>query len=199
LHRAPVSRTINHMRIVAIAGSLRKGSYNRSLLFNLGELLPEGLAIEIQPIADVPLFNEDDEAQGTPEAVARLREAVKAADGLLVATPEYNAGVPGVLKNAVDWLSRPAGKNVLGGKPIAIVGATPGALGTARAQAQLRAAFEYNAAPVMPSPQVFVSQARDKFDADGRLTDERTRAFLRKFLEAYAVWVRRFATSDGGG
>jgi chromate reductase, NAD(P)H dehydrogenase (quinone) len=184
------------MRIVAIAGSLRQGSYNRSLLFNIGELLPEGMAIEIQPIADVPLFNQDDEAKATPEAVARLREAVKAADGLLVATPEYNAGVPGVLKNTIDWLSRPAGKNELVGKPIAIVGATPGALGTARAQAQLRAAFEFNAAPVMPSPQVFVSQARDKFDADGRLTDEKTRTFLRKFMEAYAVWVRRFTTPD---
>ena len=183
------------MRIVAIAGSLRKGSYNRSLLFNIGELLPEGVAIEIQPIADVPLFNEDDEVKGTPEAVGRLRDAVKAADGLLVATPEYNAGVPGVLKNTIDWLSRPPGKSVLTGKPIAVLGASPGVLGTARAQVHLRAAFEFNAAPVMPSPQVFIGQARDKFDADGRLTDEKTRAFLRKFLEAYAVWVRRFAAA----
>jgi len=181
------------MHIVAISGSLRKGSYNRSLLFNIGELMPEGMAIEIQPIAEVPLFNEDDEANGTPEAVTRLRDAVKAADGLLVATPEYNAGVPGVLKNAIDWLSRPPGKSVLTGKPTAILGVSPGVLGTARAQAHLRTALEFNAAPVMPSPQVFIGQARDKFDADGRLTDEKTRAFLSKFLDAYAVWVRRFA------
>jgi chromate reductase len=183
------------MRIVAISGSLRKGSFNRALLFNLAELMPEGMALEIQPIAEVPLFNEDDEARGTPEPVARLREAVKAADGLLVATPEYNAGIPGVLKNTIDWLSRPPGKTVLNGKPIAMLGASPSVLGTARAQAHLRAAFEFNAAPVMPSPQVFVGQARDKFDAEGRLTDQKTRAFLRRFLEEYAVWVRRFAAT----
>ncbi len=180
------------MRIVAISGSLRNGSYNRSLLFNIGELLPEGMAIEIQPIVEIPLFNEDDEAKGTPEAVTRLRDAVKAADGLLVATPEYNAGVPGVLKNTIDWLSRPPGKSVLTGKPTAILGVSPGVLGTARAQAHLRTALEFNAAPVMPSPQVFIGQARDKFDAEGRLTDDKTRAFLGKFLDAYAVWVRRF-------
>jgi chromate reductase len=179
------------MRIVAFAGSLRKASFNRSLLFALGDVAPPGLAIEIHSIRDIPLFNQDDEAEGTPPAVQQLRDAIAAADGLLVATPEYNAGVPGVLKNAIDWLSRPPGRSVLAGKPTAVLGVTPGQLGTARAQAQLRAAFEFSATPVMPAPQVYVGQARDKFDAEGRLTDEKTRAFLEKFLEAFSRWIER--------
>lgn len=181
------------MRIVAISGSLRKASFNRSILFALAEVAPVGMAIEIQPIAEVPLFNQDVEAEGTPEAVQRLRDAIAAADGVLVATPEYNAGMPGVLKNAIDWLSRPPGRSVLGGKPTALVGVTPGQLGTARAQGQLRAAFEFVAAPVMPAPQVFVGHARDKFDADGRLTDQKTRTYLKTFMEAFARWVTRNA------
>jgi chromate reductase len=181
------------MRIVAISGSLRRASYNRSLLFAIAEVAPVGMALEIQPIAEIPFFNQDVEAQGTPEPVQRLRDAVAAADGLLVATPEYNAGAPGVLKNTIDWLSRPARGSVLTGKPTGLVGVTPGQLGTARAQGQLRAAFEFAAAPVMPSPQVFISLAREKFDADGRLTDERTRAALKTFMEAFQRWVQRNA------
>lgn len=180
------------MRIVAIAGSLRKASFNRAILWALAELAPPGLALEIHEIGEIPLFNQDVEAQGTPPAVQRLRDAVAAANGLLVATPEYNAGVPGVLKNTIDWLSRPPGTSVLAGKPAALVGVTPGQLGTARAQAQLRAAFEFSGAPVMPAPQVFIGQAREKFDADGRLTDEKTRQHLAKFLAAFEVWMRRF-------
>lgn len=181
------------MRIVAVAGSLRRASFNRSLLFNLAELAPEGMALEIHSLAEVPVFNPDDEATGTPAAVQRLREAIAAADGLLVITPEYNAGIPGVLKNALDWLSRPAGKSVLVGKPTAIAGVTTGSLGTARAQAQLRALLDHTATPVLPAPQVYIGLARDKFDADGRLTDEKTRAFAQKFLAAFAEWVRRLS------
>lgn len=181
------------MRIVAIVGSLRRASYNRSLLFNVAELVPAGVEIEIHPITEIPLFDEDVEAEGTPPAVQRLRDAIAAADGLLVATPEYNAGAPGVLKNTVDWLSRPPGRSVLIGKPVALVGATPGQLGTARAQGQLRAAFEFTASPVMPSPQVFIGRAGEKFDASGRLTDEKTRAFVASFLIAFARWIERNA------
>ena len=181
------------MRIVAMSGSLRRASFNHAILFALAEVAPSGLAVEIQPIGEIPLFNQDVEAQGTPEPVQRLRDAIAAADGVLVATPEYNAGMPGVLKNTIDWLSRPPGKSVLSGKPTALVGVTPGQLGTARAQGQLRAAFEFVAAPVMPAPQVFVGQARDKFDADGRLTDEKTRAYLKTFMAAFARWVVRNA------
>lgn len=184
------------MRIVAFAGSLRRASLNRSLLFNLVDLAPADMAIEIHSLAEVPIFNPDDEAAGTPAAVQRLRDAIAAADGLLVITPEYNAGIPGMLKNAFDWLSRPAGRSVLVGKPTAIAGVTTGALGTARAQAQLRALLDHTATPVLPAPQVYVGLARDKFDADGRLTDEKTRAFAQKFMAAFADWVRRLGPSS---
>ena len=179
------------MRIIAIAGSLRKGSINKALLNACVELAPQGMIIEPGTIEGVPLFNQDDEANGDPEAVARLKAAIAGAEGLLVVTPEYNAGVPGVLKNAVDWLSRPPGKSVLKGKPAGILGASPGVLGTARGQAHLRASLEFNAMPVMPTPQVFVGMAKDKFDADGALTDEKTRTFVAAYLTAFGEWVRR--------
>ena len=180
------------MKIVGISGSLRKASYNRMLLQACAELAPDGMTIDVHTIEGVPLFNEDDEPSGDSEAVARLKAAIARADGLLVVTPEYNGSVPGVLKNAVDWLSRSSGgTTVLKGKPAGIVGTSPGILGTVRAQAHLRAALEHNAAPVMPVPQVFVGGAREKFDAEGRLVDEKTRMFLAKYLEAFAEWVRR--------
>lgn len=181
------------MRIVAISGSLRKASYNRAILFALADVAPSGLALEIQPIRDLPFFDQDVEAEGTPEPVQQLRDAVAAADGLLIATPEYNAGVPGVLKNTVDWLSRPPGRSVLTGKPCAVLGVTPGQLGTARAQAQLRAALEFSSAPILPGPQVFVGRARERFDADGRLTDDKTREYLGTFLQAFVRWIERNA------
>ena len=181
------------MRIVAISGSLRKASFNRQFSLLSPRWRQSAWRSRSSRSREIPLFNQDVEAEGTPEAVQRLRDAIAAADGVLVATPEYNAGMPGVLKNTIDWLSRPPGKSVLGGKPTALVGVTPGQLGTARAQGQLRAAFEFVAAPVMPSPQVFVGQARDKFDADGRLTDDKTRAYLRTFMAAFARWVARNA------
>lgn len=180
------------MKVVGLAGSLRRSSFNLALLKACVELAPGGMTIDVHTAHGIPLFNEDEEGS-PPEAVIALRAAVAAADGVLVATPEYNAGVPGVLKNAIDWLSRPPGRGALQGKPAAVLGATPGTLGTARAQAHLRAAFEFNACPVMPSPQVFVGSARDKFDADLRLTDERTRAYLPKFLSAFEAWVKKTA------
>lgn len=180
------------MRIVAFAGSLRRGSFNRSLLVNLAELAPAGMAVEIHSLAGIPLFNPDEEAEGVPATVQQLRDAVTAADGLLIVTPEYNAGVPGVLKNALDWLSRPAGRSPLAGKPTAIAGVTTGSLGTARAQAQLRALLDHTATPVLPAPQVFISQAKEKFDADGRLADLKTRAFVATFMGALADWAQRF-------
>jgi chromate reductase len=180
------------MRVAGLAGSLRRKSFNLALLRACVELAPEGMTIDVHTAHGFTLFNEDEEAS-PPDAVRALRDAVSAADALLVATPEYNAGVPGVLKNAIDWLSRPPGRGALQGKPVAILGATPGTLGTARAQAHLRAAFEFNGCPVMPSPQVFVGSARDRFDAELRLTDERTRAYLPKFLAAFESWVKKTA------
>ncbi|HEX8257362.1 MAG TPA: NADPH-dependent FMN reductase [Allosphingosinicella sp.] len=180
------------LNILAIAGSLRAASYNRALLRAAQELAPEGMAISIFDLADVPLYNGDVEAAGDPEGVARFKQAISAADGVLMATPEYNHGVPGVMKNAVDWASRPPGQAPLGGKPVALMGASPGITGTARGQSQLRQAFEFTNSYVMPQPELLVFKAHEKFDADGRLTDETTRRYLQRFLTAFAAWVRRF-------
>jgi chromate reductase len=178
-------------QIVAIAGSLRQGSYNKALLRAAQEFAPVAMRIRIHDISEIPLFSEDVERAVIPPAVASLRQAVAAADGLLVATPEYNHGVPGVMKNTVDWLSRPPGKSVLDGKPSAIMGASPGVLGTARAQSQLRQSFVFTNTPVLLRPEVLVGRAHEKFDSDGRLTDDVTRKFLVVFLEEFANWVER--------
>ena len=179
------------LRVLAFAGSLRAASYNKMLLRAAVELAPAGMEIEIHDIGEIPLFNEDVEAAGTPPAVEAFREAIRRVDALLIATPEYNHGVPGVLKNAVDWASRPPRRSVLAGKPAAVFGASPGATGTARAQTQLRASFVFTDTPALPQPEVLVFRAHEKFDADGRLTDEPTRAFVGRLLVALADWTTR--------
>jgi len=180
------------LRVVGIAGSLREGSYNRGLLVSARELAPAGMTINIHDIADIPLYNEDVENAGVPGSVARLRAAVAEADGLLIATPEYNHGVPGVMKNTIDWLSRPPRASVLNGKPAAIMGASQGAIGTARSQSQLRQAFVFTNTPAMLQPEVLVANARAKFDASGRLIDAATREFLAGFLNQFVQWMTRF-------
>ncbi len=180
------------LTVTAFAGSLRKASYNRALLEACGELAPPDLALSIVTLDDVPLFNQDVEAAGEPPGVAALRRAVGGADGLLIATPEYNHGVPGVTKNAIDWLSRPPRGSVLDGKPVAIVGASPGMTGSARGQSQLRQAFEFTNSYCMPQPEVLVAQAHERFDGDLKLVHDRTRAHLARFLAAFAAWIRRF-------
>jgi len=179
-------------RVVGFAGSLRRGSYNRGLLRAVAELAPETMEFEAVSIDGVPLYNQDVEEAGVPGAVEALRQAVAAAEGLLIATPEYNHGVPGVTKNAVDWLSRPPRHSVLDGKPVAILGASPGITGTARGQSQLRQAFESTNSPVMPQPEILVYRAHEKFDDTGRLTDERTHTHLAKYLAAFVDWIARF-------
>ena len=181
------------LRICGIAGSLRAGSLNRALLRAAQALAPAGLAIEIFDLIDVPLYNGDVEAAGEPDGVARLKQAIAAADGVLMVTPEYNHGVPGVMKNAVDWASRPARGAPLGGKPVAILGASPGQTGTARGQSQLRQAFEFTNSYCMPQPELLVFKAHEKFDAAGNLTDETTAQYLAAYLVAFAAWTRRFA------
>ena len=181
------------LRVLGFAGSLRAASYNRMLLRAAVELAPEGMEIEVFDIGGIPLFNEDVEAAGTPPAVEAFRDAIRRADAMLIATPEYNHGVPGVLKNAIDWASRPPRKSPLAGKPAAVFGASPGATGTARAQTQLRASFVFTDTPVLPQPEVLVFRAHEKFDADGRLTDEPTRAFVGRLLVALADWTTRLA------
>ena len=178
--------------VCGIAGSLRQGSYNRALLRAAQELVPEGMEIRIfDRMAEIPPFNQDVEAQGDPEAVQALKQAIRMADALLIATPEYNHGVPGVLKNAIDWASRPPRDSVLAGKPAAIFGASPGITGTARAQSQLRQAFVFTNTPALTQPEILVYRAHEKFDAQGRLTDEKTREFIGKLLRQLADWTRR--------
>jgi chromate reductase, NAD(P)H dehydrogenase (quinone) len=177
--------------IVGIAGSLRRRSYNRLLLCAAQRLAPPSVRIEIETLADVPLFNEDEEIGGPPEAVVRLRRSVKAAHGLLLVTPEYNHGVPGVMKNAIDWLSQPLHCSVLENKPTGIMGASTGLAGTARGQAQLRQAFVLTNTPTMLRPEVLVGRVHEKFDTAGNLTDEPTIRFLSDFLLQFGSWVHR--------
>ncbi len=180
------------VKILGIAGSLRQGSFNRALLRTAERLAPEGMTIDPFDLIDVPLYNADVEAQGDPPGVVALKNAIRAADGVLMVTPEYNHGVPGVMKNAVDWASRPARSAVLNGKPVGLIGASPGQAGTARGQSQLRQAFEFTNSYCMPQPEILVFRAHEKFDAQGNLIDEKTAEFLRKYLEAFKAWVLRF-------
>jgi chromate reductase len=183
------------LTILGFAGSLRRASYNRALLRAAQEEAPAGMRIEIFDLLDIPLYNEDVEAEGDPEGVARFKQAIRAADGLLITTPEYNHGVPGVTKNAIDWASRPPRQAPLDGKPVAILGASPGITGTARGQSQLRQAFEFTNSYCMPQPEILVYQAHQKFDDEGRLTDAKTREYLGRFLAAFGQWVRRFPSA----
>lgn len=180
------------LRILGIAGSLRKASLNRALLRAAVELAPDGLTIELLDLDTVPLYNGDLEAAGDPPGVAALKSAISAADGVLMATPEYNHGVPAVMKNAVDWASRPPGQAPLGGKPVGIIGASPGITGTARGQSQLRQAFEFTNSFCMPQPELLVFKAHEKFDDSGRLVDDATARYLRRYLDAFGAWVGLF-------
>ena len=185
----------NRIHVLGIAGSLREGSYNRSLLRAAEELLPEGMELQAFDLAPIPLYDADVEARGWPEPVRHFRERIAAADALLIATPEYNWSVPGVLKNAIDWASRPP-DTPLAGKPVGIMGASTGPWGTVRAQLHLRQMFVYTNSLALNQPFVFVPRAEDKFDAEGRLTDEATRAQVRKLLEALEGWTRRLRSEQ---
>jgi chromate reductase len=176
--------------ILGLSGSLRKNSYNTALLRVAREVAPEGVEVAIAELADLPIYNADVEAAGMPEAVERLRGTIKAADALLFATPEYNYSVPAALKNAIDWASRPPGDSALTGKPIGIMGAG-GGLGTARAQYHLRQIALGTNMLALARPEVFVSNARTKFDAEGRLTDEAARELIRALVAGLAAWTRR--------
>jgi chromate reductase len=176
------------VRVLGIAGSLRADSYNRALLRVAQELQPEGVEIEIGEIGDLTLYNQEQETT-PPSTVQRLVEQAKAADAILIVTPEYNYSVPGVLKNAIDWLSRPALGNVTAGKPVAIMGASMGNLGTARAQYHLRQIGVYLNWHFVNQPEVMVTAAHTKFDAEGNLTDEPTKEFVVKLVTALRDWT----------
>ena len=179
------------IRVLGFAGSLRKASLNRALLGAAAQLAPEGMTIETFDLAAVPLYNGDVEAAGEPEGVALFKQAIHNADAVLMVTPEYNHGVPGVMKNAVDWASRPPRAAPLNGKPVGIIGASPGMTGGARGQSQLRQAFEFTNSYCMPQPEILVFRAHEKFDANGALTDETTAKLLRQYLESLREWTLR--------
>ena len=181
------------IRVAGIAGSLREGSLNKGLLRAAAELAPAGMEISIYTrLGDIPPYNDDVFSKGDPEPVADLKAFIGAADAMLIVTPEYNYGVPGVLKNAIDWASRPAGKSALNRKPAAIMGCSPGLGGTIRAQHALRQTFVFTDTQVMSQPEIKIPSAAPLFDASAKLTDENTRQHIKKFLEAFAVWIGRF-------
>jgi chromate reductase len=182
---------VDELKILGIAGSLRRASYNRGLIRAAVELAPAGIAIETFELGAIPLFNQDVEDEGEPVSVVGLKEAIARADALLVATPEYNHGVPGVLKNAIDWASRPRVTSPLRDKSVAVMGASPGRGSTARAQAQLRDAFVFTGACVMPLPELMVGGAAAHFDDDGNVTDPQLRASIVDLVNALRAWTER--------
>ena len=178
------------MKITGISGSLRKASYNTALLRALLPLQPQGMEIEPVRLNGILVYDGDDEkATGKPDAILELDQKIRASDGVIIVTPEYNFSIPGGLKNATDWLSR--GTSPLKGKRIGIMGASDGPIGTARSQYHLRQTLQAHEAIVMPRPEIFVSTAHEKFDAEGNLTDEATLKRLIKWLKAFAEWVEK--------
>ncbi len=185
--------------VVGIAGSLRRGSYNRALVRAARSLTPAGMSLHVLDLHGIPFYDADVEKQGDPEPVSAMKRQIRDADAVLVATPEYQHGIPGVLKNALDWASRPPKDPPLKHKPVAMMGATTGRYGTARAQAELRKVLAYNDTIVVNRPEVLVANARETFDDTGQLVDETARELLRELLEALGWWVRVMRDADPGG
>lgn len=179
------------LRILGIAGSLRRASYNRGLIRAAVEGAPAGIVIDVFELAPIPLYNQDVEDAGEPDAVVAFKRAIAIADALLVATPEYNHGIPGVLKNAIDWASRPRMTSPLKDRSVAVLGASPGRGSTARAQAQLRDAFVFTGACVMPLPELLVGAAASHFDEHGNVTDPELRTRIVDHIEALRQWTLR--------
>jgi chromate reductase len=178
-------------RIVAFAGSLRHGSYNRALIHAAQELAPDGMTIEPIEIGELPFYNADVESEGDPPTVVAFKAALRQADGILIATPEYNDGIPGVLTTAIDWGSRLPGRAPLMGKPVAVMGASPSQIGTARAQLHLRQLLGHVQARVLPPPELLVARAHERFDPGLRLKDEGTRKVLGDLLVRFSRWIGR--------
>jgi chromate reductase len=178
------------IKILGIAGSLREGSYNKGALWAAADLVPEGAEIEIFDIAGIPEFVQGQD-ENPPAKVADFKRKIREADAILFSSPEYNYSVPGVLKNAIDWASRPYGDSAWDGKPAAIMGASGGVLGTARMQYHLRQIMVFlNMFPIN-RPEVMIAKASEKFDADGNLTDEKTKEFIRQMLAELVAWTRK--------
>lgn len=178
--------------LLAISGSLRADSFNTRLLQACADLLPEGASLTVHDHHDLPLFNNDLEDAGPPASVLALREAIRHADALLISTPEYNHSISGVLKNVIDWASRPAFQGVLAGTPVGMLSASPGAVGGARAQQHLKPILLSAMAQVFPGPEVIVNHAGDKLDG-AQITHDGTRDFITKYLADLITWSRHQA------
>jgi len=180
------------IKILGIAGSLRRASYNRAVLREAGNLLPRDATLEIFDLDGIPGFSQDDEMQ-PPSKVVELKKLVRAADAILFATPEYNYSIPGVLKNAIDWASRPYGDSAWDGKPVAVMGASIGTLGTARAQYHLRQVFVFLNMFPLNQPEIMIAHAGDRFDSEGNLVDEKAKELIQQMLQSLVAWTRQLS------
>ncbi len=178
------------MQILGIAGSLRKTSYNAGALRAAQQLAPTGVAFDVFDLSPIPVYNQDLDAT-PPAVITKFKAAIRAADAIVIATPEYNYSVPGVLKNAIDWASRPYGDSAWLNKPVALMGASVGTLGTARAQYHLRQSFVFLDAYVLNQPEVMIANASQRFDQDGNLTDEKAKEYIKAQMEALVAWAKR--------
>lgn len=179
-------------KLIGLSGSLRRESFNTAMLRAAAELMPSGSTLEVHTIEGIPLYNADDEAAtGIPQTVADLKDAIAAADGLLLATPEYNNSLPGVLKNAIDWLSRPPAdiKRVFGGKPVAVIGATPGGFGTILSQDAWHSVFRHLGANPWFGGRLLVSHANKIIDSSGAITDDKARDQLKQFVQGFTEFA----------
>jgi chromate reductase len=178
------------LTILGIAGSLRQGSYNRLALRAAQQLAPDGAKIEVFELDGIPAFNQDHE-KTPPPVVVDFKKRIRAADAILFVTPEYNYSVPGVLKNAIDWASRPYGDNAWNDKPVAVMSAAGGIFGGARAQYVLRQIFVFLNMHALNQPEVMIAKAHEKFDANGNYTDDDGKKLIRQLLESLVAWTRR--------
>jgi chromate reductase len=178
-------------KIAVVVGSLRKGSFTRLMAKTCAEVAPKSLSFTFIDIGKVSLYNQDEDTDAPPASWKELREAIRPCDGVLFATPEYNRSVPGVLKNAIDVASRPYGKSAWDGKPCAVISVSPGAIGGFGANHHLRQSLVFLDMPAMQQPEAYIGHAADMFDQNGKMTNDKTREFLTKFMAAFATWVER--------
>ncbi|QHA93142.1 NADPH-dependent FMN reductase [Bacillus sp. N1-1] len=186
----------NRLRITVVCGSLREGSYNRKVLEAMERLAPTHWEFLQTNLSTIPHYNEDLEKESNPSSVNDFIKSIKQSDGVLIVTPEYNTGIPGVLKNALDWASRPPKNSELIQKPVAIAGATPGNGGTAQCQAQLQQTLTAMNAYIMPGPKIQIRRAHEKInEKTGEFEDERTFRYMERFLLSFEDWIQTFKKS----
>jgi chromate reductase len=180
-----------YTKLLGLSGSLRKGSHNTALLRFAATVLPDHAELELYDYREVPLYDEDLDGAEPPGAVIHLRQAIQGADGLVIATPEYNHGIPGVLKNAIDWASRPAFESSLTKKPVAVLTASKSPVGGARAQSVLRQVLGGTLSPIFPHVEMLIGTVHEQFDALGNLEDAKTRQRLQSYLARFVEWIQK--------